>query len=302
MKKTKKNCWAFGFTANFTFATASVMMDIKKYCPDFVDEIVIFHNGINDKDKKLLNRILPTKFYEYNFPIKISKLSDSAQNYFTSMVFSKFEALKLLQEYERVIFSDYDILIQGDLSEMFKDCPSGWRVVWAKNKVRDMLYREIDDYDMDKESFHGAFHIVWDHLPDHQKMWEWCYFALEEYAEALWLPETGVFNLLWQEFNIDVERSLHPLVYDCHPSQTDHTKDAKIIHAYAQPKFWNGWDFPQWEQNYRKWAGWGGTPYYERTMKYKLQQKFFDARNKIQRSIGPMKKLIKNLVFGSSSR
>ena len=60
MEKSKKNCWAFGLTSNFTFATASVMMDIKKYCADVIDEVVIFHDGISDGDKKLLSRILPT--------------------------------------------------------------------------------------------------------------------------------------------------------------------------------------------------------------------------------------------------
>ena len=298
MERYKKTCWAFGLTSNFTFAAASVMMDIKKYCLNFIDEVVIFHDGISNRDKKLLSRILPTRFYEYSFPVEVSKLSDSARNYFTPMVFSKFEALRLLQEYERVIFSDYDILIQGDLSEIFKACPSGWRVVSATNPIRDMFYREIDGYDMNKESFHGSFHIVWDHLPNHQKMWEWCYFTLEKYADALWLPETAVFTLLWQEFNIDVEKSLNPLIYDCHPSQKHYIHNAKIIHAYGQPKFWNGWHFPQWEKNYKRWIWWGGQPYYERTITYKLQQKFFDVRNKIQRSISPTKRLIKNLILG----
>jgi hypothetical protein len=38
-------------------------------------------------------------------------------------------------------------------------------------------------------------------------------------------------------------------------------QNAKIIHAFGQPKFWNGIFNEQWNNNYKLWLKVGGTRY-----------------------------------------
>ena len=48
-------------------------------------------------------------------------------------------------------------------------------------------------------------------------------------------------NLLIQEFNINVDL-IDIDKYCCHPSQLDKLKQASIVHAYGDEKFWNNWN------------------------------------------------------------
>lgn len=252
----------FTLSSNLTFSVACVMMDIKKTSPNLVDEIVIIHDGlISQSDQDLMKSILPTKFIIYDFPIKdVSIFNQGTLNHFTKMVFAKFECLKLLDEYKSVLLTDSDVIIQKNISELFDWCESGIKMMPSGAKVRGQLHEDINDYDMNVEGIAAGLFVFQDHLNDYLKMYEFCYTSLEKYAENLKLPEQAIFDFMIQEFNLHI-CPIDSKLYSPHPTAEEFSSNAKIIHAYGQPKFWNGLDNEAWTINYQIWLSMGGSEF-----------------------------------------
>ncbi len=257
----KDRAIVFTVTKNLTFAVSSVMMDIKRISPDLAEEVVVLHNGISKKDQKHLESILPTRFIEYKLPYEdTSFIPRSILDYFTYMVFSKFECLKLLDEYKSVMLLDYDILVKNDISELFDICESGIKMMPGNLKVSKQLHSDVQEYNMEEEGICACIFVVQDHLKDYMKMYNFCYDSLEKYAKSLYMPEQAIFDFMIQEFNLKI-CSIDSKVYSPHPTDEKLAPQAKIIHAYGQPKFWNGLEDEQWNRNYSEWLKMGGSKY-----------------------------------------
>lgn len=269
----KYNAVVFGLTANHAFAVACVMMDIKRLSPGMVDEVVIIHDGINKKDQRLLGSILPTRFILYDFPLISARvLNASAVQQFSRMVFTKFECLKLLNDYTNVMWSDYDIVIQSDISELFSHCDAGIKLMPSGMPVRGQLLAPIANYDMTAEAIGAGLFVFQDHLKDYMEMYRFCYAELDKYAEVLYMPEQAIFDFMVQRFNLN-PAPIDRRIYSPHPTDQVLASSAKIIHAYGQPKFWNGMQNEQWKKNYRTWIDMGGTKFKGRSIIARVMSK-----------------------------
>jgi len=257
----KHNAIVFGLTANHVFAVASVMMDIKRLSRALVDEVVIIHDGISERDRKLLGAILPTRFIQYDFPLKSRRVLNSrVVRQFSKMVFTKFECLRLLDDYNNVMWLDYDVVVQGDVSELFSACDAGIKMMPGGLPVRGQLHGVIDEYDMDAEGICGCVFVLHDNLKNYDEMHKFCYEKLEKYAELLYLGEQAIFDFMIQDFRLNLI-PIDVKVYSAHPTDIALAANAKIIHAYGQPKFWSGLHNNQWECNYEIWLQMGGSRY-----------------------------------------
>ncbi len=261
----KKSAVVFCGTSNHLFAMACVIMDLKRFSPNIADEILILHDGgVQDSDKKLINRIFATRFIEYNFPIQDTSIFDQGTlRYFSEMVYAKFECLKLLNDYKTILFLDYDIVITKDISELMSPCASGIKMLPAGNSVKDQLLEEyrnikLEGYDLDAEGICGSTFVFQDNLKNYMEMYDFCYEKLRDCAKYLYTAEQAIFDFMIQKFNLQAV-FLDPLKYTPHPR--DPVKDASILHAYGQPKFWNGIENEQWQKNYAAWVEMGGTKY-----------------------------------------
>ena len=269
----KNNSVVFGLTSNHVFAVACVMMDLKRFCKSIIDEIVIFHDGINEKDKRLLTTIMPCRFIIYDFPLKnTSNFDQTTLNYFSKMVFSKFECFRLLDDYCNVVWLDYDIVIQQDISELFEPSKSGIQMIRSGTIVRDQLSADVDDYDMTALGITASTFSVHQNLPNYRDKYAFCYKILPKYAQYLRLPEQAIIDFMLQEFENPIE-TLDVNIYSPHPKDLLHTPSAKIVHAYGQPKFWNGINNIQWNRNYTAWIEMGGTKYRELNIAEKIFRK-----------------------------
>jgi lipopolysaccharide biosynthesis glycosyltransferase len=175
------------------------------------------------------------------------------------MVFTKFECFRLLNEYKNVLWLDYDIVIQKDISELFAPCESGIKMMLTNQKVSVQLHEEIEDYDMNVECISTGTFVLQDNLKNYQNLYCFCYDALKKYAKKLCLPEQAIFDFMLQKYNIKIEL-MNANEYAPHPTDLKNAENAKIIHAYGQPKFWNGLKNEQWEKNYKEWLKMGGSP------------------------------------------
>lgn len=277
----KRNAIVFGLTGDHIFAVACVMLDIKRLCFGLVDEVVIIHDGVSEKDKQLLALILPTRFIMYDFPITSRRVlyARSVQQ-FTKMVFTKFECLKLLDDYENVMWMDYDIVIQSNISELFSSSNTGIKMMPSGRPVRGQLLEVISEYDMQPSGVSAGLFVFQDNLKNYNEMYEFCYKQLEKYAEKLYMPEQAIFDFMIQKFKLTPDQ-INSRIYSPHPSDLVSAEQAKIIHAYGQPKFWNGLHNPQWVSNYETWKQMGGSEYKKLTIIEKLIRKI----SKIYRNI-----------------
>jgi lipopolysaccharide biosynthesis glycosyltransferase len=256
----KNNALAFGGTKNQAFAIACVMMDVKRLSPGLIDEVVIYHDGIKRKDKKIIRTILPTRFVHYRLPVSSSVgFNQSTIGHFSKMVFSKFEAFKLLDRYHNVLFTDYDIVIRDDISELLEPCESGIKLLPAEQPVGEALHSPVGEFNMDRKSHSVAFVAVHDNLKAYHEIYKWCYRKTAEYAPSLYLPEQAVVNFAVEAFNLEPVHN-EPDVYCLHPDNLARRPTAKILHAYGAQKFWSGIKNEQWESNYRVWLQAGGSP------------------------------------------
>lgn len=270
----KNNAVVFGLTADHVFAVACVMMDLKRFSPSMVDEVVVIHDGIRKKDREVLGSILPTRFILYSFPLKSARILNArAVRYFTKMVFTKFECLRLLDDYKNVMWMDYDMVVQNDIQELFSSEGAGIKLMPSGAPVSDQLLSQTMDYDMQAEGISACIFVLQDNLKHYQKMYRFCYESLEKYAEILYLPEQAIFDFMVQQFNlkpVPIDR----LVYSAHPTE-DFSPNAKILHAFGPLKFWNGLENEQWRKNYQSWIDMGGSKYKDKStldrilMKYK---------------------------------
>lgn len=296
MNTKKETAIVFGATKNFAFAIASVLMDLKKFDYSWITEVVIFHDGISDKQQKLLNSILPCVFERYNFPIKDkSRFDQNILNYFSEMVFSKFECFRLLNFYKNVIWLDYDIVIMNDISELISYSDPGFKILPAKHNVLDQLNQSISDYDMSKRGVSTATFVLQDHLDNYNVIYDHAYQKADKYSKYLRYPEQAIFDFIIQDFNLKLE-FINWDTYAVHPDELDKLDDAIIIHSYGHKKFWNEIKNENWLINYSNWLKMGGDKY--NIKKYLIKKKIrillenFGIYNDVKKVIFKLKKYI----------
>lgn len=288
----KKTAIVTGGTANDVPAMACLVMNIKDTNPNLADEIVIFHNGIAQKDQTLINDIFPTRFILYESPFAdVKAFGDVVTNYFSLMVFCKYECFRLLDEYECVIWTDYDVVIVDDLSELKEPGISGIRILIAEgSSISESFFKnalvnaDIQKYDLKKDEISMSLFSVSSKLFNYQAIYDWCIEHTKKWAAYLYLPEQAVVNLMLQHFNLTLD-AFHndSKCYTVHPISESDIHPKKILHAYCQPKFWNGLYNEIWEKNYRKWIKMGGTPYEHRTFIGKIKKTIYKGLRKIGR-------------------
>jgi len=159
---------------------------------------------------------------------------------------------------------DYDIVIKSNLKELFhKTSASGIRLQESgATIVRNQFTSDIDGYDMTlPSSGYGIFVLdnTFNQINSYALLYNWCLSNTLKFLDKLHLPEQEIFELMFQEFNLNPDRDLSWDLYCCHPSLPN-VDQAKIFHAYGEPKFWNGHNNEQWNTNYRQWIKMGGTP------------------------------------------
>jgi len=262
----KKKALVTGGTKKDVAAMAVLVINIKQTNPNLVDEIVIFHDGISERDQMIMNSIFPCRFIYYQFPgYNSSDFNTTINDYFSPMVFCKYECFRLLDEYQIVIWSDYDVIILKDISELLEPCSSNIKMILSPPAiVRSSFTESIKEinlkYDLEKTAICMSLFVLFDSLNNYQKYYEWCIEKAKELGKHLYFGEQAIVDILLQEFNIELfDLHCSQNIYSIHPVRDEITDKTKIIHAYGQPKFWNGIENKMWEENYKEWINIGGS-------------------------------------------
>ena len=260
-KKKKDTAIVFCLTSNYIFAVGNILFDIKRFCSEWVSEVIVIYDGkLRYKDVQVMKSIFPTKFIEYDFPIKdTSKFNKLTYKCFTKMVYAKFECLKLLNEYHNVICLDYDIVITKDLKELVSFSEGNFKILLRGGNVGGQFHQPIPGYNMIKEGMCACTFALHDTLPNYIDIYNFCYSKVEELAKYLMHPEQGIFDLAIQEFNITTSVIPANWIVDVKSSESISIDNFMLIHSAGSYKFWHGQHNSQWNKNYLKWLKLGGS-------------------------------------------
>ena len=267
-----------GGTKNDTAPMAVFAINIRNTNAALFDELVIFHDGIRKRDQDIITSIFPTRFIEYEYQGK-SK-NDEVVSYFSPMVFCKYECFKLLGDYDEVVWSDYDVVIQGRLDDFCSIDGYEFNILTCESTVKDMFYKnivndKIKKYDLSQPAVGTPLFALSNKLPHYSDIYKWCYKKTLEWDEDLYLPEQCIFSMAVQEFSIPVKRYEFNQ-YACYPSKA--VGGEIILHAAGQPKFWNGLDNSTWNEMYKEWISLGGSKYSDIAKRFKRKCIFFVTR------------------------
>lgn len=255
-----KNAIVMGGTHRDFDAMATLVINIMDVMPKLEADIIIFHDGISVEEQRRLNSVRPVRFVRYKAPIHYWQMFMNPNiRYFSNVIFCKYETLKLLDEYQTVLWTDYDVVIKEDISDLFASCKGATFVTNGISKLQDMFYekkipilekRFHGDYRMDEQAITTPLFIFSREIGDYVKYYNWCNTITRKYCSFLSLPEQAVFSMMIQKFQIPYDE-LSNEIYALHPRYDKQT--AKIVHAYGQPKFWNGYNDERWNMYNKRW-------------------------------------------------
>lgn len=253
----KKNCLiVLGSTGNMSYALAITLMALKKHSPNLADDIIVYEQNFSEKDKQLINKIMPVKFINYIFPVKTDK------DYiieFSNLTFARYECFDLLDEYKNVLWLDIDILIKKDISKLVDfGSQTGIAVLPDEREiVGNNFTAPIDGYIMQTAGINAGILALNERLPQYKTLRQWCYETTDKYKESLRFPDQGILCLMFQEFKFNVTPL--PRAYNYHPL-FEEADSAVIQHPCGPEKFWNFFDDDEWFNYYNIWLEMGGTP------------------------------------------
>lgn len=114
-----------GGTSNHLPAIAAVVMEINEHLQD-VDDIVIYLDWIDKKQIKILKSLSKINIIVKKYNLFLgTRYKNGEVKYFSPMVFCKCEGFKLLNDYKKVIWTDYDVVIKSDINELIHDYTTG---------------------------------------------------------------------------------------------------------------------------------------------------------------------------------
>lgn len=225
-------------------------------------DIYIYAFDWDEPLKQIFRSLGDFTIIDYDLPANIERTQFIQR--FTPALYSRFEAFSLLEKYERVICLDSDILVQKELFPVLEeyrgplvltldDCPT----------VQNNFLRPIPGYDMGASCYNAGF-IVLNRAAftmSGAQIRQWLYGMLRKYADAVYLGDQGLINLMLQEFSLPVEvcSSLYNLPAS---SGRKELSQAFIVHSTGHRKFWCYYFFKQWVDGYIQWrkAGGGAVP------------------------------------------
>ncbi len=257
--RKKKIALAYGITGGYVDILANVLIGLKHKSKKFWNDIIVFHEGITEEQKKHLNKIVECKFIELKARDFLKNVPRVQLELYSVATFFRFESFSLLDDYEKVIWSDVDVLYQKDISELTKfGDKTGYAATYASEPyiVENNFFELINEYNMFIPMINAGLFVISDKLKNYKEIQKWCYESTIKYGSKLRWLDQAILNIMVQKFNIEIE-PIDLNKFHCHPTVKEYRKNACIIHAHGLRKFWNDLEFqqlfPEWYKNHNEW-------------------------------------------------
>lgn len=255
----------------YFFALCTFIINIKQYIK--YDCIVVYHTDLNEEDqiiaKKFEKNINFIKYDYKDFAEEFGSNEDtvksiqSIKDYSLSML--RFKIFKHLREFKMVILLELDMLLRGDLSELFdKDYNIAWKAdnVSISGKLQAFGYsiekmKELGMYEIYSKATtpNAGFIIVKDNF-DYELAYAKAYEFFKKYFfEHPYLMGELNFGYIRYILNLKLYE-VDPTVYNAFPHLI--TTKSKLIHFFRNTKPWDNdyiqFIFNDWVRNYIKYT------------------------------------------------
>ena len=262
------------------------IISLQRTNPNIYDSIAIFEYDLSDEQKKFIKQIEPRAvFFHYTLDdyfdeLGINENSDVDPIFkreYASMLFGKHEIFKLLNYYEKVLFLEVDMIIRGDISDIF----DGNHCAYAKyynfydhlnvtddseikmlgfdpNKVKNMWATNGGLFYIDRTVIDQ--NLAWDLVLKLKKNF---IFASVKHGRCVPVRLDEVcmvyaINVLSQNV-----RLLNYKTYNSLPNRLGMRDEVKIVHCFYTYKPWSNHQvldfFPEWKNYYQCWLDKGGN-------------------------------------------
>ena len=251
-------------SADHAFALAALIVGFKRYNPFFSGDFNVFHDGLSDAQQAQLCAVWPgIVFHSFDASTLAKRLPGvdlaTVLAVHSPMIFAKFEMLELLLGYDKCLWLDVDMLVQGDLEKVWGFEGLAWRPLpegaFARRaEVMDGFANlRRDGYPLLNGGVIGMGQALRGRLAT-ADLYEMAAdlmarsstTSVDELALYFMAASRGLpLHLLDMRFN--------------HPVVAPGGRDAVIVHAIGPDKFWNSSPlqlaYPEWAQNVAEWTG-----------------------------------------------
>lgn len=276
MRFKKKLAVVLCTTVNELFAAGNVLIGLKKHfsLPQEKYDIVLYVNKKLDKrDENAVKNIYKNTIINiYKSPFPKSFKNSNCALCWTVMAFARYECFSLIEKYNNVLYFDTDILIQKDIIDLL-NINQNMGVCFEDAIVRSNAQSKLfakkfksQKYDLDKKIFNSGVFIINDSIKNGNEIKDWLYKMSEKWLMA----DQPTMNLAAQEFNLDIFGFSD--AYNRYKLSPKGVKDANIIHACCGGKFWEKYDYEEWNENNKIWIELGGTAYDPKYVENKMKE------------------------------
>lgn len=268
MNYKKDHAICFFANSAYRFALAEMLVNLQQTNANLYDNVVIYHADFSEDDIKKFLIIEPKCIFvqytyedwEKEFKKPTTQKSIDFMNKYSHMAYVKFKIFEQLEFYHKVLFLDLDMLVLGDISELFKLKGVAWRAAAENFGIRFEKYTSMNEYihwftDFNKEISIPNAGLLY--ISDENINIKSClkdgYSFINKFMDY--------FSHTIDELAISyiIEKNQIPLTlldrnhYNTLPAW--YTYETKIVHFMNRDKVWNSHFmqtiFPQWMNNYK---------------------------------------------------
>lgn len=262
---------------NYVFACGAFLCNIIEKMPNFAEAIVM-HDGISEESAQSLGSLDPriklTKYIRADilndFPFLTNDLLNTTYfRRFSILTSIKFIAFKLLNNYDKLVFMDTDMLLLDDMKVILEN--NSYNVAWKQDtaNIQTKLYYSgwKGDANIIKDYGHyttpnGGFFIVnnnFDYIEAYNKAVYFFERSCKYHPGSIIEPILGYVcnNLGLKVLNVD------PNIYNVIPHYFN--PDSKLLHFLLNFKPWSHeatqHAYPQWLEYYKKFTTHAGKEF-----------------------------------------
>jgi hypothetical protein len=257
-------------TADHAFALASLIVGFRRHNPEFAGVFVVFHAGLTAEQQAQLQTLgAAIVFRDFGTDVLARRFNGAdvpgavlARH--SPMIFAKFEMPDLLAEYDKCLWLDVDILVQGNLADLWAFEVLAWRPLPPGAFARRAeVMAAFDDLCGDGRLplLNGGVLGMAQGVP---------IASADLYAMAARLMTTSSATSVDELalYFLAASRGVPVHLLDMrfnHPVVAPGARDAVMVHAIGPDKFWNAAPlqlaYPEWAQNLHAWLAAGGAGY-----------------------------------------
>ncbi len=184
----------FAFDDNYALPACIAiqsLLDSKKPSTEY--EIIVFHGGLSPKTIQKMQKICPIRWVK----VDTAALKNVSQGWSGLETYYRLLIADLLPEYDKVIWSDVDVLFKGDLADIYAQDLQGadWGGVIAERQ--DETQGVHPHYPENKKPYvyMPGFMLIDTKLWREKKMWDKFVEIIKTYGERLKFFDLDILNL-----------------------------------------------------------------------------------------------------------